>query len=246
MILKHESRNTIKNLTFEEILAFYSELEGSLIQISNVLSVVNSVGQPDGLDAWDALDELECVVDSEPGTQAIASAAAVMEPVNTVVARYLYNLVDPLQSWWSNLKAIVDSGCTLDETWINKIKESSTHLISIISYLIVSDFQLIGSLKVAAEGTEQFDEIFETHCSKRNVNPVSIATSIYELYKTYQVKFKWFEEYPELEEQFIDIMGPYYEGLQEDMLTLELVKSVISGEITPESLFASMELDSND
>ena len=45
-----------------------------------------------------------------------------------------------------------------------------------------------------------------------------------------------FEDCPELEEQFISIVGPLLGAISESELTVEIVRAVCNGKLTPEEL----------
>ena len=84
------------------------------------------------------------------------------------------------------------------------------------------------------------DVVFEQYCARYNLDIIDTIKSIIAINSVYKATLPIFEENPELEEPFEQVMGPYLADVDPDALTLEIVRGILSGNIIPSEVYKLM------
>ena len=117
---------------------------------------------------------------------------------------------------------------------MEELKKSHNYARSILTnllFIVYFEFDM-DSVNNLVDGRYYIDEIYNKYCMQYGLDPEEHTKVISVLKSVYRIKLDIFDEYPELEEPFEAIMGPNYANIDEDKLTIEIVKGVISGEMS--------------
>ena len=87
------------------------------------------------------------------------------------------------------------------------------------------------------------EEIYDKFCKHYGLNPEEYTKSINDLRSIYKIKLNFFDEYPELEEPFEAMMGPNIINIDEDKITLDIVKQVLKGDISDQQAYEILKED---
>lgn len=136
------------------------------------------------------------------------------------------------------------------ESWtcpsMSDLKTTLLHCNTIIKNLLfIAYFEFdMNSVNVKEnDGRFYIDEIYDKYCKHYNLNPEEHTKTINDLRAIYKIKLSIFEEHPELEEPFEELMGPNMVNIDEDKLTLQIVKDVINGKITDTQAYEMVKVD---
>ena len=88
------------------------------------------------------------------------------------------------------------------------------------------------------DGRYYIDEIYDKYCKQYGLDPEEHTKTIEDLKSVYKIKLNFFDEYPTLEEPFETMMGP--------KITLDIVKKVITGEMSDQQAYEILRDGSDD
>ena len=94
--------------------------------------------------------------------------------------------------------------------------------------------------------TPGYDEIVYSYCGKYSVNIDEFIKKYATIYKQNRRSLGVFNDHPELEQPFLEVVGPALPLIPEDALTLEDVAGVISGELPLEALMERLGVSDDD
>lgn len=138
----------------------------------------------------------------------------------------------------------VDDGLFLADDECEQLNKMLNQIISELVYSIYYEFDIPTHVQKLEADEDYVDEIIKMYCDSYSIPMRDIITQIAEDKVKYPFRLSIFEDYPEYEADFEKIMGPLVGSLMEnDKLTLEQVKDVINGKITPEALVESFSDD---
>lgn len=118
---------------------------------------------------------------------------------------------------------------TMEE--LKKIHNYARSILTNLLFIVYFEFDM-DSVNNLVDGRYYIDEIYNKYCMQYGLDPEEHTKVISELKYVYRIKLDIFDEYPELEESFEAIMGPNYANIDEEKLTIQIVKGVLSGEMS--------------
>ena len=138
-----------------------------------------------------------------------------------------------------NVDALLDQILDLDEVPEKMQKELRGYAEDGISY--VSTFIFYEFLNTAG-----YDEVVYTYCGKHSVDVDGFIKEYASLYKENRRSLGVFNDHPELEQPFLEVVGPALPLIPEDALTLADVTGVITGELPLETLMEKLGITEDD
>lgn len=142
------------------------------------------------------------------------------------------------------VKAYTTAYVPLTEKEVQKLKERVTETLGHLAYFLYYQFGMGNTADSFVEGIEiVVDFAFNKFCDVKGLDFRNVINDIKAIAWTFRPHLPIFEEFPELEEEFYDIAGPYVQDfdLLEEKLNIETVKQIIKGDCDIEQLISSLE-----
>lgn len=106
-----------------------------------------------------------------------------------------------------------------------------------LAYVLAYEFDLAAYLSQLEAGIEEIDIVIEQYCGRYRKNTKEYAEMVIAALAYNRPQIAVFDEYPDLEQPFLDIVGPYSVDIDEDAITIDIVTKVIKGTILPSELY---------
>lgn len=241
MIVKHEGTNLIMNPKREDFFEFFVQAITSIRRVKDCFEITDGIMNGD-IDGFDGLDELEQnkFIDVAALENFAYKGFSKYQSI-AVVIRYALGTIAGFNKMVSDF---VDDGLFLADDECEQLNKMLNQIISELVYSIYYEFDIPTHVQKLEADEDYVDEIIKMYCDSYSIPMRDIITQIAEDKVKYPFRLSIFEDYPEYEADFEKIMGPLVGSLMEnDKLTLEQVKDVINGKITPEALVESFSDD---
>lgn len=241
MIVKHEGTNLIINPKREDFFEFFVQAIASIRRVKDCFEITDGIMNGD-IDGFDGLDELEQnkFIDVAALENFAYKGFSKYQSI-AVVIRYALGTIAGFNKMVSDF---VDDGLFLADDECEQLNKMLNQIISELVYSIYYEFDIPTHVQKLEADEDYVDEIIKMYCDSYSIPMRDIITQIAEDKVKYPFRLSIFEDYPEYEADFEKIMGPLVGSLMEnDKLTLEQVKDVINGKITPEALVESFSDD---
>lgn len=241
MIVKHEGTNLIMNPKREDFFEFFVQAIASIRRVKDCFEITDGIMNGD-IDGFDGLDELEQnkFIDVVALENFAYKGFSKYQSI-AVVIRYALGTIAGFNKMVSDF---VDDGLFLADDECEQLNKMLNQIISELVYSIYYEFDIPTHVQKLEADEDYVDEIIKMYCDSYSIPMRDIITQIAEDKVKYPFRLSIFEDYPEYEADFEKIMGPLVGSLMEnDKLTLEQVKDVINGKITPEALVESFSDD---
>lgn len=247
-VVEHKTFNTIKKFSLEDAVNALKEAIELIDCAKSISEIINEYEQNLGSDfAIDNLiDDLDGVYEI-PVTNfenyGVGHASIKSEAINKSIAIAM----ERKKSLFNRINKITLAGVAPKKEVLEDLKKQVFNLIGFSAYFICYEFDLY-SLAVNSEDAE-VDSAFYSYCQSKVIDPVEYAMELSEISTEYRISLGVFEDYPELEKPFMDIVGPEINLIDENVLTTEMVIGVIQGSISVEDLMTKVSLlrdDSDD
>ena len=241
MIVKHEGTNLIMNPKREDFFEFFVQAIASIRRVKDCFEITDGIMNGD-IDGFDGLDELEQnkFIDVAELENFAYKGFSKYQSI-AVVIRYGLGTIAGFNKMVSDF---VDDGLFLADDECEQLNKMLNQIISELVYSIYYEFDIPTHVQKLEADEDYVDEIIKMYCDSYSIPMRDIITQIAEDKVKYPFRLSIFEDYPEYEADFEKIMGPLVGSLMEnDKLTLEQVKDVINGKITPEALVESFSDD---
>lgn len=170
-----------------------------------------------------------------PETTVLLHFAERRHSIISIVNNVLVSALESMECLDFLLDTVLDKD-EVSQEMQDKIEQAAIDGISYMSTFIFYEFLNIGG----------YDEIVYWYCSKQSINIDDFIKENATLYKQYRRSLGVFNDYPELEQPFLEIVGPALSLIPEDALTVEDVTGVISGDIPFETLMEKLGISEND
>lgn len=241
MIVKHEGTNLIMNPKREDFFEFFVQAIASIRRVKDCFEITDGIMNGD-IDGFDGLDELEQnkFIDVAALENFAYKGFSKYQSI-AVVIRYALGTIAGFNKMVSDF---VDDGLFLADDECEQLNKMLNQIISELVYSIYYEFDIPTHVQKLEADEDYVDEIIKMYCDSYSIPMRDIITQIAEDKVKYPFRLSIFEDYPEYEADFEKIMGPLVGSLMEnDKLTLEQIKDVINGKITPEALVESFSDD---
>jgi hypothetical protein len=131
-------------------------------------------------------------------------------------------------------------GC--DKDLLERFKKEVYEVLSQVAYAIRYDFVLDQTVESAAKFPGDLkqlvvDHAFSDYCSSNNLDSTETACEIVKISVENKPKLAVFDERPDLEDEYYNVVGPYASDVDEDRLTVKDVEDIIAGKVLPVDLY---------
>lgn len=241
MIKKHERNSTIVGISNDRFEAFFNEAISAIYMLDPLYKDLCSF--QDGLvedeEIYESLEDLTLKVND---ILVIADCFPSVIPANS---KYLKKTAYALERFISNVRIIVDSGMYPSNQEVLILKDEIFTVIGGLAYFLLNDFGILEMLDNVMENKSSvdIDEIFASYVKSTGANALEVGCKLSEFHKNYKFRLDLFDEYPEYEQSFEKLMGPDYNLIPDGVLTIEMVKQVIDGDISSASLIEMLTAD---
>ena len=216
--------------------------------LRNVLDVIQEAKAGE-LDEWSEIDAYEeSMIENTTGISWVQQCRfSKYSSIN-----YCYGtLVNRIRAYNEKLKDFLALGIYANDAWRDSLCKLAKNILGIIMYILWFDYGIETTAEECCSSDEiEIDIALSSYCDAKGIDKLSFIEELIEYRAEYKYSFSIFEDYPELEESFISMMGPYLGGVDDSKLTVEQVQSVCSGKKTPEELvnefLASDSLEDSD
>lgn len=191
------------------------------------------------IDEFELMDEITSYAVFDYNNLSVCKTCAAS--VNQVVNKYLKQVLANLGVFSENLSCATDCVFQIGDDELQTLIDQAYNVVSGMVFFVMVEFNVF-SLIGATTSDYEIDEVFDGYCRKNQLDPIAEADKLLALSKEYKMRIDLFDSCPELEDQFYIIMGPNVIGIDFSMLTLDMVRDVLSGDITPEELVAQFQI----
>lgn len=238
MLQKHEVCSLIHGITNQELVGLFKEAATLIKDVRVVWSELQSYQRGETED-WDLVDALEPYANVEIDN--IAKFHAWKSSNDDIVNRYLDRVYYTIPVYAERLSYAIDCVFQLTDEEIENLIRCAYDVISGMVFLLVSEFGLYEyGTGTADDGDPDIDEVFNEYCKSTMTNPAEFVKSMLAAAEEFRVKINLFDSYPEYENLFYAAMGPDIIAVDPELLTVDMVAAVVTGEISPEELIAQL------
>lgn len=266
MLVKHEVSGNA-HVSAEMIEKMAHNLMRNLMSAVELWTTMRSFkqGECDGEDALTAMEDLNLVI-----SDALRNFSIDMASTNGSVNRVLRQLVgaislktmkifddddsdkaaDDLDGLISVFTELTQShvrmaaepyGAALD-AYMDKLDK----IVSYHAYVLLYEFGMLNNEFELDEGSEPNIDVAVNSLSEIFHVPVKqLVEYVSAAYASCKPSLPIFDEYPELEESFLEKAGPYAADIVPEMLSKDIVDKVINGELAPEMLYELFHEDAD-
>ena len=241
MIKKHERNSTIVGISNDKFDAFFSDAISVIYTLDPLYKDLCNFqeGLVEDEEIYDNLEDLTLKVNN---ILVIAECFPSVIPANS---KYLKKTAYALERLIENVRTIVDSGVYPSNQEVLVLKDEIFTVVGGLAYFLLNDFGIFEMLDGVMEnkGSVDIDEIFASYVKSTGANALELGCKLSEFHKNYKFRLDLFDEYPEYEQSFEKLMGPDYNLIPDGVLTIEMVKQVIDGEISSTELVEKLNAD---
>lgn len=237
-LVKHETSTLIVTFSRESTVAAFEEAISLYRNCKFVYETLVDFVVNNG-DEFDLLDALEPY--SSFDVSNLSKFRTFKCSKSGMVNKYLDRVFEELSAFKKNLDAAIDASFCISKEELDLLMKQAKQVTAGMIFFALVEFHMFDAVKDDdSVHAENLDEIIDTYCQKTRMDANTLISGIIEDSKIYKLRFDVFDSYPELEELFQKYMGPNILGVDESMLTIEMARQVVNGEITPEALVEMM------
>ena len=254
IVKEHQANYTIGKLEPEDLFDFLNQsisiIKGLQSFDEEVSSYIKEVSESDKASSL-AKPELETFLsDDEIDELLEIIEAAEVQNFNAIIKFYnhCYSTWDSLNAYIKNTLVTIKEFNLIvkkySSSWtcpsyrdLSTLSSYAKDVIQNLLFIVYFEFDMESVNCQETDGRFYIDEIYDKFCKHYGLDPEEYTKSINDLKSIYKIKLSFFDEYPELEEPFETMMGPKMINIDEDKLTLEIVKQVLSGELTDQQAY---------
>lgn len=244
MIKKHITNNCIHETSLQDLIVFIQEMLQTSDSCLEILSNLED-RKSNEIDKDELVEILEESVLCN--TSQITFFRKVGASQYTSLNQYLGDILDEITCVNDIINKVCSAGIWFTDEQEQQIQEHVESIIGGIAYVLWYEFDLetyLHQIEVEDKGVDaDIDVAYKSYVGSfaNDKGAYEIAKSIRENKIKYKFKLKIFDENPELEEPFENLMGPFLAEVIDEFLTLDLVKDLLDGRITPEGLITILK-----
>ena len=244
---EHTYNSILKQFSTHDLVQLVYELHNSLITCVSTECQIKKFKHEE-IDAFDFMSEIEMLTISNFDTIIEYTNVACSE--YSSISRCLRNAIGFSEDGFiyrynEVINDVVDAWAGPTDEELTALEKYTTELAGIFSHVIRYEFDLNSAMTSYLEHSNNKEEmdvdvVFEQYCARYNLDIIDTIKSIIAINSVYKATLPIFEENPELEEPFEQVMGPYLADVDPDALTLEIVRGILSGKIVPSEVYKLM------
>ena len=244
---EHKYNSLLKQFNVHELVDFVTELQDAMYNSANVLVLIKKLDSAES-DEFTFMEELELLSIPNFKLTYVYAACSCSEypPISRCLRKIVGYANDGLvQKYNQIISDIVDAWAGMTQAEHDALEKVTRELVSLYSFVLRYEFDLDAALESynncnKNENQMDIDYPFEQYCKKFNLPLIDSIEKIILISQHYKPVLPVFDDYPELEEPFEQIMGPYITDIDPEQLSLDIVKNVINGSIKPVDVYALM------
>ena len=258
MFLRHEIRSGAK-ITPEKIENFVANAIDSLQTGTDLLATIKSYqdDEADGDDLLTAMEDSTFDVANEFMTFSIEMAStndAVNRVMRTLTGGFATGAIAQMDVFGGGQAQPEDLGLfkqvnRLTQSYViagaeptgenlAAYRKAVEELVHYLAYLLLYEFHLLENEYTLDEGREpDVDVAIKAYMEVYEVELKDLVAMVGTAYSSCRSTMPIFDEYPELEEPFMEVVGPYAVDIVMERLTKEIIDDVLSGQIVPAALY---------
>lgn len=249
MIKKHEYNTLLKSFSVEQLIELYDETRKLLAGCVQIVHGVFDMGKGeiDDIDLMDLLEDnpISIKLLKEYSHYSCSQSAAINRALNDHFEEIYKDANGNLLSRFSTLhdlmQQIVMDCSGVSDTQADKLNTSAYEMAGFCLYFLKFEFgiaQLAEELETNSISECTVNAIMDKYCDLHQIPLETEVATIMEASKIFKPSLPLFDDYPELEEPFSKIMGPYISDIDYDAITIEMVQDVMEGKVKPEDVYA--------
>lgn len=248
MIKKHEYNTLLKAFTVDQLVELFDE---TLQLFKGCVAIVQGVSSMrDGeIDSFDLMDLIE---DTSLQIKLLDEYATYNCSINPAMCRGLIDHFSKVYkddtgktySRFSRLKDLISEivmECAgVDEEQADLLNEYAYELAGFCAFFLKFEFdveELSCEMEKMSVNNCTINAITDKYCDLHQIDLEEMVTLVMQSSELFKPVLPLFDNYPELEEPFSKIMGPYLSGVDYELITIEMVKEVVDGKILPEEFY---------
>lgn len=234
MVKRHSTNDTISKISKENLIGFYDECRTA---IDVLLSLREAIEQyEDGSIDDEKLYDIVCNSDIVNYSNIDIYRWSVCSWL-PAVNRYMGDLLLQIDTYNKKVTYFTENFLYLEPKDIEFFNSYTYLLLSGFIYIVYFDFRMF-EIAGSDDGNYDIDEIYDAYCKLNCIDPVEDSETVSKLSKIYKFKLAIFDEYPEYEDDFEKILGPYRLEIDEEQLTVDMVRDLINEKISIEDLIS--------
>ena len=237
MLVKHVCNDELNTMSREILVNFLKEAFRAIDNCKTLLQAFKEFEDGE-IDDFDLEDVLENPYFVNTSYLHLFHNSCYSKYANLTM--YLGDILEIISLLQKTIHTISDAGVSIKPEWLAEMKNCCESIIGGLSYIIWYEFSLDIYLKELEDdnlGAEaSLDEIIDAYSDMYNWDSVKLAHSVRDNRTQYKFNLEFFDEYPEHEDLFYELMGPFAAGIDNDKLTIDLVLQLEKAEITPMEL----------
>jgi hypothetical protein len=158
--------------------------------------------------------------------------------------RRITNAVHYLAQFKERIKAHAEAYIYLTTEEVEVLKELANNILAELAYFTFFEFELDKTADTIIKKAElEVNIVVHRYTDMQQIPIEHLLISIQRIMKIYRPVLGLFEQYPELEEEFYNVAGPYIKDFEvlTEYVTLDMVKGVISGSLDVETVITDLE-----
>lgn len=229
MLVKHEIRNMIATLGSDNLFMAFSEAVDLFHDSKEVYRVLLKLrsGEMDGMDAADEVEDFSALTVTNLNLFCMWRSST-----NMLINRYLDRVFANLKVYSKNLSMASDCLFNILPEELDHLIQQTYNIVSGMVFFCVFEFDILDVLGDSGD----IDEVLHNYCARNCIEPKHLAEEFKAATEEFRLKFDVFDSFPELENPFMKIMGPSIVGVDDTLLTLDMVRDVLDGTLSPEGL----------
>lgn len=251
MLIKHEYKKDLSHLKLEDVTKVVEEITDCLESLEEAVDSLQKLSdnEIDGETFLTYFEELVISDNMSTFLNYASSSCSIVMAINRVFSS-LVNVtieidgkVQRIEGLIGKYDKIVNKCSSIwaepSESEIPEIIELVKTLIGRLAYVMYYEFGIKESYQDLADGIVDYriNAAVNQATQEMSVDSEEFITGMAALHKANKPNIGIFDENPELENAFMEIVGPYLLDLSESDITLDLVMSVITGKVDPANLY---------
>lgn len=252
MINEHKINALVYKASHEELLSFFNDCIVAITKLDSLYKELKSMYDENGVfiadeddqdDLFDSLDSLNLKISD------IYTVGTMYTSTVDVYNKYISRTVLTLKMLVENVQSITNKGLLPADGDVQILMDEIFSVIGGLSYYVVNEFAVDKTTATLMENLNadyDIDSVYDAYAKRNGFDTQALydfGTQLVKYMTEYKYRFDLFDEYPELEGDFEKVVGPLYNIIPEEVLDYDTVVKIINGEIQPETLVNSNEVE---
>lgn len=248
MVKKHEYNTLLKAFTVDQLVELYEETRKLFSCCVNIVKGISSMreNEIDDVDLMDIIEDnpLSVKLLEEYTKYSCSNNSAINRGLIDHFGKVYKNEKDEAYSRYSRLRdlttKIVSDCAGVEEEQAVLLNEYVFEMAGFCLFFLKFEFDvdvLAEELENVSADNCTVNAILDKFCDLHQIDLKDEVFMIMEGSEYFKPVLPLFDSYPEIEEPFSKLMGPYLSGVDYELITIEMVKAVVDGKVSPEEFY---------